>query len=236
MKKYQQIFIKLQEKIKDQSYPEGSFLPTEFELVEQYQVSRDTIRKALTELAKEGWIRRRQGQGSQVVKRQQFQFPVSQLTSYQELTKSLGLDSKTNVISIDFLMVDDELARLTGFKKGQTVWRVIRQRIVDQVASVLDIDYLLRDYCLEMTRSIAEQSIYHYLENQLHLTIDYAEKQITIETLTDQDKLLLDVGSDKHVVSVKSKVYLDNGQQFQFTDSRHKLDKFTFNDFAKRSH
>ena len=51
---------------------------------------------------------------------------------------------------------------------------------------------------------------------------------------TNRDKILLDIANENHVVSVKSQVYLANGQQFQFTDSRHKLDKFRFVDFAKR--
>lgn len=85
-----------------------------------------------------------------------------------------------------------------------------------------------------MTREIAEQSIYDYLENQLHLIIAYAQKEITIDQLTDRDKLLLDIGTEHHVVSVKSKVYLTNKHQFQFTESRHKLEKFRFVDFATR--
>lgn len=85
-----------------------------------------------------------------------------------------------------------------------------------------------------MTREIAEQSIYDYLENQLHLIIAYAQKEITIDQITNRDKLLLDIGAEHHVVSVKSKVYLTNKHQFQFTESRHKLEKFRFVDFATR--
>ena len=44
----------------------------------------------------------------------------------------------------------------------------------------------------------------------------------------------MDIGRDQHVVSIKSQVYLADGRQFQYTESRHKLDKFRFVDFAKR--
>ena len=132
------------------------------------------------------------------------------------------------------LIVDEKLAALTGFKKNNLVWRIIRQRVVDGTASVLDIDYLDKKIVPNMTREIAEQSIYDYLENQLHLIIAFAQKEITIDQLTDRDKLLLDIGAEHHVVSVKSKVYLANKHQFQFTESRHKLEKFRFVDFATR--
>lgn len=181
-----------------------------------------------------GLIQKIHGSGSQVIKHKQIDFPVSQLTSYKKLVDAHHINSKTNVIAIDKLIVDEKLAALTGFKKNNLVWRIIRQRVVYGTASVLDIDYLDKKIVPNMTREIAEQSIYDYLENQLPLIIAYAQKEITIDQLTDRDKLLLDIGVEHHVVSVKSKVYLANKHQFQFTESRHKLEKFRFVDFATR--
>lgn len=234
MKKYEQIFKDLEHDITSGIYQAGDYLPTEKELQETYHMSRDTIRKALSLLDKAGLIQKIHGSGSQVIKHEQVDFPVSQLTSYQELVDAHHINSKTNVIAIDKLIVDDKLAALTGFKKNNLVWRIIRQRVVDGTASVLDIDYLDKKIVPNMTREIAQQSLYDYLENQLHLIIAYAQKEITIDQLTDRDKLLLDIKTEHHVVSIKSKVYLANKQQFQFTESRHKLEKFRFVDFATR--
>ena len=85
-----------------------------------------------------------------------------------------------------------------------------------------------------MNREIGEHSIYAYLEETFKLNIAYAKKEITIDHVNDQDQMLMDIGRDQHVVSVKSQVYLADGRQFQYTESRHKLDKFRFVDFAKR--
>ncbi|KFN88525.1 GntR family transcriptional regulator [Streptococcus equinus JB1] len=234
MKKYEHIYHILEKDITSGVYSAGDYLPTENELCTQYHVSRDTVRKALSLLAEARLIKKIHGSGSQVIKHEQIDFPVSQLTSYKELVDAHHINSKTNVIAIDKLIVDEKLAALTGFKKNNLVWRIIRQRVVDGTASVLDIDYLDKKIVPNMTREIAEQSIYDYLENQLHLIIAYAQKEITIDQLTDRDKLLLDIGAEHHVVSVKSKVYLANKHQFQFTESRHKLEKFRFVDFATR--
>ena len=234
MKKYEQIFKTLEHDITSGIYQAGDYLPTENELTKTHHVSRDTVRKALSLLAEAGLIQKIHGSGSQVIKHEQIDFPISQLTSYKELVEAHHINSKTNVIAIDKLIVDEKLATLTGFKKNSLVWRITRQRVVDGIASVLDIDYLDKKIVPNMTREIAEQSIYNYLENQLHIIIAYAQKEITIDQLTNRDKLLLDIGSEHHVVSVKSKVYLANQYQFQFTESRHKLEKFRFVDFATR--
>ncbi|GGE31198.1 trehalose operon repressor [Streptococcus himalayensis] len=236
MKKYQQIFKELERQILEETYLTGDFLPSEYELMARYAVSRDTVRKALEELQKAGLIQKIRGQGSKVLKKEQIDFPVSHLTSYRELVEQYGINSITNVISLEKVTVDQKLSQLTGFPEFRIVWKIVRQRVVDNVASVLDTDYLDKQVAPELTRQIAEDSIYAYLEEKLHLPIAYATKEITIDQARDRDKILMDIKGDHHVVSVKSKVYLTDGQQFQFTESRHKLEKFRFVDFAKRHH
>lgn len=234
MKKYQAIYKDLENKINQGDYPAESPLPSEQELTKQYGVSRDTIRRALGLLEKAKLIHKSQGRGSLVRRQEHFNFPVSNLTSYQELVSQLGMNSKTRVLSLHRLLVDAPLAQLTGFQKGQQVWRIQRQRIVDGSAYVLDTDYLLCDFVRTISRDIAQQSIYDYLEGELGLAIAYAQKEITIETIRETDKVWLDIGNEHHVVSVKSKVYLANQAQFQFTESRHVLERFHFVDYARR--
>ena len=234
MKKYQQIYQILKEQILEEKYLVGDFLPSENDLKEHYQVSRDTIRKALKLLQEEGFIETVQGMGSQVSRQAHFDFPVSQLTSYQEIVKASGLHSETNVIRLEKISIDEKGAKKTGFPLHRLVWKVTRQRVVDGVASVLDIDYLDRELIPGLTKKIAQHSIYHYIEEDLKLQIGYAKKEILISPIDNRDKILLDLGKDQHVVTVRSQVHLADGRQFQFTESRHKLDKFHFVDYAER--
>jgi len=132
MKKYQQLFKLIEQDILSEKYPVGEFLPSENELTQIYKVSRDTVRKALEQLQKEGLIQKFKGQGSKIVKQEHINFPISNLTSYQELVLENKLDS------------------LTGFPEYRLVWRIVRQRVVDQVASVLDIDYLDKELMTEV--------------------------------------------------------------------------------------
>lgn len=77
MKKYQQIYQILKEQILEEKYLVGDFLPSENDLKEHYQVSRDTIRKSLKLLQEEGFIETVQGMGSQICRQAHFDFPVS---------------------------------------------------------------------------------------------------------------------------------------------------------------
>ena len=235
MKKYQEIFNDLQEKILNGSYLAGVLLPTEKELQDQYGVSRDTVRKALRLLTEKGLIQKVQGRGSQVLKQELLNFPVSGLTSYKELVDSLGLNSQTRVISLDLMTVDEQTALQTGFPEGSQVWKLLRTRSIDGIVSVLDLDYLAKDCVPNLTQEIAQTSIYAYLEEDLGLDISYAQKEITIQASTERERLLMD-NQDDYLVLIRSRVYLGDTRQFQYTESRHKIDKFQFVDFARRKH
>lgn len=233
MKKYQEIFNDLKNKITTKTYPAGSLLPTENDLKNQYQVSRDTIRKALSLLTERGLIQKVQGRGSMVLNENVLHFPISELTSYKEVTQSLHRLSKTTVISLELISIDNKLSLLTGFKPYSTVWKIVRTRTIDGKISILDTDYLDQSLVPYISTDIATDSIYAYLEDQLKLDIAYAQKEITVEPINQKEQQLMQC-QDNHLVLIKSRVYLSNTQQFQYTESKHRIDKFKFVDFARR--
>ncbi|HEM3726213.1 TPA: trehalose operon repressor [Streptococcus suis] len=235
MKKYQEIYNDLKEKIRTNMYPAERSLPTEQQLQEMYGVSRDTVRKALAMLTEGGLIQKVQGRGSMVLKQEILNFPVSGLTSYQELTASLQLSSQTEVVSLDMLTVNSSLASLTGFEPFSKVWKVVRTRSIDGKISVVDTDYLAVELVPDLTIEIAQKSIYQYLEGQLGLDIAYAQKEITVEPTSREERDLMQ-SQDDYLVLIKSRVYLGDTRQFQYTESKHKIDKFRFVDFARRKH
>ena len=62
--KYQIIYQKLLDQIESNIWKPNEMLPSENDLVEKYQVSRDTIRKSLQLLAQNGYIQKTKGKGS----------------------------------------------------------------------------------------------------------------------------------------------------------------------------
>ncbi|HSH36153.1 UTRA domain-containing protein, partial [Schnuerera sp.] len=95
-------------------------------------------------------------------------------------------------------------------------------------------DYFNNRYVPSLTKKVCESSIYEYLENDLGLTIGFAKKEITVQQVSNEDKKYLDLEDYNMVVVVKSYTYLDDMSLFQYTESRHRPDKFRFVDFARR--
>ncbi|MGX7348195.1 trehalose operon repressor [Aerococcus vaginalis] len=235
MNKFKAIYADLKQQILNKEYPADSLLPSENALAKSYETSRETIRKALNLLQETGYITKKQGKGSIVVDLERFNFPLSHLTSFRELQSELGLDEHTVVHYCDKITVSDELSQITGWEAGALAWKVVRQRQIDGEFVILDIDYLLASVVEDMPIEHAENSIYHYLEDILGLNIAYAQKDVTVEAISANFQDLIDFNpGDKHVVLVKSLVYLDDNRCFQYSESAHRMDKFRFTDFARR--
>ncbi len=69
--RYLQLHALLKKQILSGEYTEGSLLPSENQLSRQYQITRSMVRQALQELEKEGLIRKQQGKGSIVDRKDQ---------------------------------------------------------------------------------------------------------------------------------------------------------------------
>lgn len=234
MNKFNEISLEIQSAIINQLYLPGDLLPSENELAKKYQVSRETIRKALALLMDNGFIQKQQGKGSIVLDMKRFDFPISGLTSYKELQTAQHINSQTIVSSNIRTELPDYLVERLKLSKSTQVIYIERQRKVDGDVVILDKDYLLSSVISDIPDEAAEDSLYHYIENELGLVISYAQKEIIVESATAEDQRLMDLHGDNHVVVVRSDVYLEDTTLFQYTESRHRLDRFRFVDFARR--
>lgn len=236
MKVYEIIYQSLEGKILKGTYAAEAYLPSESYLCTEYAVSRDTIRKALAQLMANGYIQKIQGKGSLVLKREQLRFPISGLTSYRELQNSYGYQGQTKAVSLEKILIDQAAAEQTGFMEGTEVWSLVRVRSIENSRVILDKDLFLTELIPYIDTDIAEDSLYHYFERTLKLHIAFAEKEIIIDQLQEDDRTLLDLNrQDNNIVAIRSRVFLADATQFQYTESRHRTDKFRFYDFARRN-
>lgn len=231
-------FIKIKEELAEQirngQLEVGALLPSENELAERYSASRETIRKALNMLSEEGFIHKVQGKGSIVLDVSKFDFPISGLVSFKELAKKMGHRAKTIVERFEQISPTTEMKKTMRLEKDDAMWKIYRVREIDGEKIILDKDYLVARFAPDLTKEICQDSIYEYLEGELGLTISFAKKEITMEMPTEEDCRYLDLEGFQYIVVVKNFVYLDDASMFQYTESRHRPDKFRFVDFARR--
>lgn len=232
--KYLTIYSNLVAAIEAKEYKANDKLPSESELMAAYQVSRDTIRKSLQMLEQNGYIQKSRGKEATVLDVSKFDFLVSGVTSFKELAPMLGHDIKTMVILLEESSSDHKMQALMQASSETPICKVERVRQVDHEKIIYDIDYFNAELVPGITKEIAEDSLYEYIEQKLGLKIGFAKKEITVQPATEKDRKYLHLKQFDVVVSVKSLTYLENATVFQFTESRHRPDKFKFVDFARR--
>jgi GntR family transcriptional regulator, trehalose operon transcriptional repressor len=234
--KYQIIFNTIVDQIKSGDIPPNSLLPSENELKEQYETSRETIRKALNLLAQNGYIQKVRGKGSIVIDINKFDFPVSGLVSFKELADKMEKKPRTIVNELSLILKPDAYIKQQLQLSGkEQVWKIVRTREIGGKKIILDKDYLAAKFVPSITEEICADSIYAYLENELNLKISFAKKEIIVEEPTTEDRSFLDLDGFHNIVVIKNYVYLEDASLFQYTESRHRPDKFRFVDFARRS-
>ncbi|MCL6658975.1 MULTISPECIES: trehalose operon repressor [Paenibacillus] len=232
--KFIRIYEDIADRIRTGEIEAGTLLQSELDLSESYQTSRETIRKALKMLYEEGYIQKIQGKGSIVLDIRKIDFPISGLVSFKELAKKMGHRAQTYVKVFEEQQVDQALHKNINFGLNEQVWAIRRVRKVDGEHVILDKDYISQRLVPGLSKEICNDSIYEYIEQELGLSISFAKKEILVEEPTAEDRELLDLEGFHNVVVVRSQVYLEDASQFQYTESRHRPDKFRFVDFARR--
>ena len=225
LSKYQRISQDLIDKIDKQEIKVHSYLPSENELMKLYNASRDTIRKALDILLRKG---------SLVLDVDKVAFPVSGVMSFKELAKTINSEVVTKVIELSLNPVDVQMKKELYMDSGN-YYKIRRIRSFDGERVILDTDYLNANIVPNITETIAADSLYNYIENELGLKISFARKEFTVVKATEEEKNLLDMHEYDLLVCVKSYTYLEDASLFQYTISKHRPDKFRFVDFARRT-
>lgn len=186
-------------------------------------------------MAQEGYIQKIKGHGLLVLDARLLVFPVSDVTSYQELVETQKINSETKLLELSSV---DPIPSVFRKKTSQFTRAtfVKRLRLIDGDPEILDKDWVLKDTVPYIPRSVAETSLFSFFEQQLGLKISYAIKRLTVERATDEDHKLLKIPFSDRVVVVRSETHLANTNILSYTESRHSPDHFEFDDFARREY
>ena len=181
--KYAEIYKDLKRKIETGEYEFQELLPSENTLVQEYDCSRNTIRRAIGDLVADGYVQTMQGKGVRIIFQPALQtsFTIGLIETFTESAKRNNQKSKTKVIHFAELVVDKKIAAKTGFNIGDEIYYLQRLHYLDGKALILNHNYFLKSVAKDLTIEIAEKSIYDYLENTLGVSIVTSKRIITVE-------------------------------------------------------
>ncbi len=156
--KYIQLADYLLKNIRDGSWPVGSAIPSEYELVTKFRVSRNTVREAMGELERLGYIFRIHGKGSYVSSvrlNQRF----NNLTSFSEDISSLGLTPSHKNIEIRKIKAEEAISTKLHLPPGSDCMFLHRLLLADDVPFIVVKTYIPAHWLEIQGISISEKTL-----------------------------------------------------------------------------
>ncbi|OLS38372.1 hypothetical protein BTR22_07240 [Alkalihalophilus pseudofirmus] len=226
---YVQLKEAIIEKIENREWLAGEVIPTEFELQEQYNLSRTTVRQALGDLVTSGTLTRIQGKGTFVAE-PKFEPTRPGVTGFTQdmIDKGHSVSSKL----LDFSMVEasDRVSRIFNIEKNTMVLKIDRLRFVDEIPIGIHEVFLNVSITpgLQLEKyNLANVSLYEALRNE---GIDLGEADETVEAnvADEREAELLDISTGNLVLILNRTLSLKNGKPFEYTKMVYRADKFKY--------
>lgn len=218
--KYKEIADDIEKDLLSGKYNEIKKLPREEDLIEQYQVSRTTIRKAIAMLVNKGYIYQVQGSGI-FIREAALQEYVS-LENLKGLTRDFpNKKIESTIIEIKIIKADEELAKKMKCEEECEVYFVKRLRCVNDEPFAVEYSYFNKNIIPYLNEEIAKQSIYSYIINDLKLSIGFADKIIYADKLDSDEADLLNLEDSNPALVIESTVFLTNGNVFEVSKVIH---------------
>lgn len=197
------IFIRL--------YYPGEKLPTESELMEFYNVSRNTIRQTLSTLEAEGYIYTIQGSGYYVR-----DSDLINSISLKSLDEIPGNDNVINkVISFDIIKADPKYSKLFNIPLNSDLYNFERIRFLNGKAAMIENTVLPALLFPDFSIKDAESSIFSYVEKNTSNKISHSIRKYKGVLLTNDECEKLNVKFPTAATSVVSTGYLKKEIAFE---------------------
>lgn len=159
---YKKIYLDIKNKIEQQSYRIGERLPFEKDLMKEYDVSRDTIRKAYAELKEKGYIYSVKGQGTFVKNRQETEYSLSKMLSFSEIISAENKQSSSFVLKAEEAELPEKLKLF--FKDEERIYKIERIRLADDTPMCYETTYISKQLCPDiidyMTPNVSTYDLY----------------------------------------------------------------------------
>lgn len=219
--------------------PAGSQLPSEPELAKTLNISRSTLRAALSYLENEGSILRRRGVGTFVADRRSLYNNLNINCGVTQIIKATGAVPGTSEMQFDIQPASRRLEESLKVPLGTPTIIIERVRTADDQPVSISIDHLAvsrlpgavaTEESIQRLRSFLElqQSIYAYVEEELNLAIAHATAWLRPMIADTNMAKSLNVPLHSPILYLEQIDYDAEGNPLLLTDEYFAGDSFLF--------
>jgi len=230
---YQQILDYVTQQIEQDTWPLGYKLPREIDLCKQFDVSRSTVRRALSELVQSGRLKRIKGTGTFVTQPQIIDKTTLFLQSFSDELRARGETPVTELLECRFLPAEEEeIIRMLGIERGETVLKTRRLRYSkehqEKGVMVLSTDYFPKDVGEIVQRYDLEKISLTQILRENSLPRRRIEKRFSAQEIGLKDGRLLSAQPHDLALLVCSQAQDEKGRPIEYSKTVYPLDRYEF--------
>ena len=231
---YKKIENDIKEKIQDGTFKSGDLLPSENELKDQYNVSRMTVRQALTNLVNDGYLYRHKGKGT-FISYHKIEKSMHGVRSFTEEMESIGRKVSSRVLLFKRIAAPKEIAGKLFLEENDEVIHVERVRYGDDVPVLYEQLFIPANLFKTISDDKLNGSLYEYIEKELMMSIAYCKQSIEAISADTKVSSTLKVSKNAPTLLIVRNTFLSNGRPFEFVKSYYRADSYKFVQHAVRT-
>ena len=207
------------------TYKPGEAFPTEREISQRYHVSRTTIREAINDLVRLGYLVRQQGKGT-FVARSHDAFDATRLSSFTEDMSRQGLTAGSRLLSLSKESPSEGARR--HFGEVAAVWRLHRLRLADGEPIALQTSFLPADRFTFSEEELEDRSLYRMLAERYGVGFTTADEIISATVAIPEQAELLEVEPGAPLLCVERYAYAQTGEPLEVVTIFYRADRYKF--------
>ncbi|AXG37293.1 GntR family transcriptional regulator [Enterococcus gilvus] len=233
---YEQVMDYIKKKIEKGEWKKGDKISTEKDLMELFDVSRGTIKKAISLLVEEKVLTQKQGKGTFVID-ENISFPFAEgLISFSESMKSQGIDFETELINLEKKKADEKIAELLKINIGDDYLFIERTRTVhDEVVMFIQNNINIQLAPNIDTADYAHESLFNIVEKYSKHKVAYSETSFAAVPSTKVISDLLHIEENSPLLYQEQLVHLDDDSIIELGRVWLKSNKFYVGSILQRS-
>lgn len=226
---YYQLKMILLDEINNGRYQPGDLIPTEKDISENFQLSRTTVRQAITELVQEGKLYRIKSKGTFVAKPKIVQDFVRRLETFNEQIQRLGMKPSTKLLEFKIIAPPAEVAEVLKLHEGQQCISILRKRFADNEPNVIVRTYLPYDRCSFIAEhDLEKESMYKILSEREDTRIYQISRIMEAVLANEEDARLLEIDVGQPIHFFTSTGLNAFGEPIEYSLARYRGDRNRF--------
>ncbi len=219
-----QLLEDLRERINTGEFAEH--FPTDKEMIEQYQVSRQTVREAVRRLEQDGVVVRRRGRGTSLTDKRFFQQLGTVYSLYREIEK-MGHVQGSKILA-QGSMNDAALAREFAVPDDHPFFHLERIRFADGEAVAIDRVVIPMKFAAALTKVNFEHTgLYDEMERRAGIVPTTGEERLTPVILSREEASLLDCREPTAGMRIQRTTYY-GGEKLEKRETVVRGDRYCF--------